>query len=600
LANHAETDVTPRGKITYFHFVVVALSLMLTLGAWKFSLAQVENRTDLRFAAERDSAIALIMDRMQKYEDALWAGVAAIRSHGGDISHADWNTFAHSLRIEEKYPGINGIGVIHYHTPQSLGPYLAEQRRQRPDYRVHPPHDQPIYMPITYIEPENINIAAIGLDVAHEINRRTAALASRDSGTAQITGPIVLVQDAASTPGFLFYVPFYRDETPGSFDDRQDQFRGAVYAPFVVHKLMEGLLAKELRNIRFSIEDGSETIYDEHSLDAPGADPDPMYTADVPISLYGREWVLHMRTDLSFRQANTYAQPTIILIAGLIVEVLIISVLILMSRANSRAVAYADKVTAELLAEKQKLTVVNSELSRKNDELEQFTYIASHDLKTPIRGISGLTEMIEEDLDDYFAQPKRNPDIRANLRKIHERVRHMDQLTRGILEFSQAGLQNEPPAALSLAETVTAMQSDFGLTADQICLCGDVTEVSVDISNFRRVLENLVGNAVKYHHDVPTLRINLSARRAGNHCEISVSDNGPGIDPKFHNRIFDVFQTLRTSNTKDSTGIGLAIVKKAVGIHGGTVRLTSSPGQGATFSFPWPLAPAFSEADHAA
>ena len=260
-------------------------------------------------------------------------------------------------------------------------------------------------MPITYIEPESTNAAAVGLDIAHETNRRTAALKARDTGIAQITGPIVLVQDAAKTPGFLFYAPIYAPGTPTNVAARQQGFQGAVYAPFVVHRLMEGLLAKDLRGVRFNIRDGDVLIYDELSQTDAEIDPNPMFTDQLSFDLYGRTWTLDIHSSLSFRKEASVVKPTLILLAGLIIEALIISLLFLMSQVNKRTVAYADQVTDELKQEKTKLVDTNALLMRKNDELERFAYVASHDLKTPIRGISGLTEMVQEDLEDYFASP---------------------------------------------------------------------------------------------------------------------------------------------------------------------------------------------------
>jgi signal transduction histidine kinase len=102
------------------------------------------------------------------------------------------------------------------------------------------------------------------------------------------------------------------------------------------------------------------------------------------------------------------------------------------------------------------------------------------------------------------------------------------------------------------------------------------------------VLENLVGNAIKYHDGLHPLRIAVSVRSSEDRLHFDIADNGPGIDPKFHTRIFDVFQTLRRANAPESTGIGLAIVKKLVELHGGRIAVTSEPGAGATFSFDWP------------
>ncbi len=572
-------------RISLLHIVVVSLSLMLTIGVWQYSKNQVQTRTEMRFNAATERAVGLIRDRMKKYEDALWSGVATIESHGGDMSYEEWQIFAETLEIEEKYPGINGIGIVHFVTQQSLDDYLTERRAERPGFAVYPAHEQDIFIPISFIEPEDINAAAVGLDLAHEVNRRTAALASRDTGSAQITGPIVLVQDVGHTAGFLFYAPYYRGAPPTRVEDRQTEALGMVYAPFVVRKLMEGLLAKDLRDIRFSISDNGEDIYGEHGTDDPLNDPQPMFSDEVNIELYGRTWTLDVRSNLAFREVNTYTQPTLILIGGLLIEALIISLLVLMSRANHRAVAYANTVTSELRAK-------SATLEKANAELEQFAYITSHDLKTPIRGIAGLTEMVQEDLEDYLKSPGANPEVGTNLDRILDRVGRMNALIKGVLEFSRIGTQSESEVSLVLSDAIEGLTSDFGIEPGQLVLSGDVEAVQFDTFNFRRILENLVGNAIKYHDGAKPLRIEVSVKDCGKRYRACVTDNGPGIEPRFHDKVFSVFQTLRDAGAPESTGIGLAIVKKTIEHHGGTITLASNAGKGAVFSFDWPKAAA--------
>jgi len=572
-----------------FHVIVIVMSLVMTLSAWQFSKRQLETRTSARFDVEREQVIALITARMLKYEDALWAGVSAIESHGADITFREWRAFASTLRIDEKYPGISGIGVIHYVTDNTLSDYMAKMQWERPPFNIHPAHGQPFYIPISFIEPEGPNSKAVGLDVAFEKNRREGALAARDSGEARITGPIYLVQNAAHTPGFLFYAPFYRGKAPTTLEERRDRIAGAVYAPFVTRKLVEGLLAKDLRGVHFSIMDAGETIYDEHATDDLLNDPDPMYRETVSIDVYGRTWALDLRTNLAFREANTYAQPTFILIGGLLIEGLIIALLVMMARANGRAVAYADKMTVALREESEKLTVANSALSSKNEELEQFAYVTSHDLKTPIRGIGGLTEMLQDDLQDYLASADANPDVNMNIQRIKDRVDRMHQLTGGIMEFSRVGRFGDSDAPVSLTEVVEAMRMDFGLTVEQLRLEGTIPTIYIDTFSFRRVIENLIGNAIKYHDDPQNLAIDVVAQSTQAGVTVAITDNGPGIDPKYHGKIFDMFQTLRGGRGPESTGIGLAIVKKAVERHGGRIAVTSSPGTGATFTFDWPM-----------
>ncbi|MGB3243530.1 MAG: CHASE domain-containing protein, partial [Sulfitobacter sp.] len=507
----SEIPLNTERNIKVFHIVVVCLSLMVTLFAWQFSKYQTREQISLRFEASRDTALALIVDRMAKYEDALWAGVAAVESHAGDIAFEDWRIFAKTLRIDERYPGINGIGVIHFHTSQTLDAYLTRQQQIRPDFRVFPAHDEAVYMPITFIEPQDTNAAAVGLDVAHEQNRRLAALASRDLATAQITGPITLVQDADSTPGFLFYAPLYKGVAPTTLKARREQFLGAVYAPFVVHKLMEGLLAKDLRDVRFSIRDAETMIYDEHAEQDTLTDLDPMFSQQVSLDLYGREWVVDLRTNLAFRGANTYAQSTRLLIAGLVIEALIIYLLFMMAHANKHAIQYADRVTAALRQKKAGLDSANKELSIKNAELEQFAYVASHDLKTPIRGIGGLTEMIEEDLEDYLKSPDANPEVGQNLMLIRDRVDRMNQLTKGIIDFARIDDFTQGGDALDLDQLLADLTLDLGLEKGQLRLAGDIHSIKRDAVNLRRVLENLISNAVKHHDGSCPLRIDVSA-----------------------------------------------------------------------------------------
>ena len=359
-------------------------------------------------------------------------------------------------------------------------------------------------MPITFIEPEDVNAAAIGLDVAHELNRRQAAFASADAGAAQITAPITLVQDEGATSGLLFYAPYYSAQgaKAETAEDRRARALGAVYAQFVVHKLMEGLLAKDLRSIRLSINNRDTVIYDEHGELEEGYDPNPMFAEKLILELYGRKWVVDIKTNLEFRAANSANQSTFVLIGGLVIEALIIALFVMMAQANKRAVDYADRVTADLRNETQQLDKVNKELSLKNEDIEQYAYVASHDLKTPLRGINGLTEMIEEDLAPYFTSSQANPEVKENLHMIRQRVQHMSRLTQGIMDFARVEGSPQIDDELDLDEVLSTLQFDLQLHDSQLSLRSDNPLVSVDVVNLRRVLENLVCNAVKYHDGI--------------------------------------------------------------------------------------------------
>lgn len=569
-------------KISSLHVLVVSLSLMMTIGAWLYSKQQVNLQIESRFEASKSRTIDLIVDRMSRYEDALWSGVAHVDALGADVTAASWKHFASSLNIEKKYPGVNGIGLIQFVDRQNLQAYMTARESEERDFSIFPEHDLDFLLPITFIEPENINAAAVGLDVAHETNRRTGLLASRDSGGAQITGPIFLVQDSGHTPGFLFYTPFYSDAAPTSLSERRDRFAGVVYAPFVVRKLVEGLLSKDLRDVRFSLRDGEQLIYNEHDPDEPLHDDAPLFTDTVELDMYGRIWTVDVRTNQAFRAQNSFDQPNLILAGGLIIEILVISMLVMLTRSNQQAHRYAEELTKELRAK-------TDHLEKANAEIEQFVYVASHDLKTPVRGIGFLADVIEEDLEEIIGPLAKHPEIKSQIDMIRERVSRMNDLTKGIMEFSRVGHRDSDAGEhLSVRKLIEDCVADFEVDATTVQCSSDVEFVRYDSHNFRRVMENLIGNALKYHPNPRIARIEVSIEDLGEHLRVAVKDDGDGIPAEFHEKIFDVFQTLRAGSGPESTGIGLAIVKKAIQRNGFDIWLSSSDGHGAEFKFDWP------------
>lgn len=202
------------GKFHNIHWVILCLSALLTVLAWYFANEQVNQKVEERFQRESNHIIELVKDRMTLYEQALWGVVSLYAASDKQFGHAEFKKYATRLHIDETYPGINGIGIIYHIKPAQLPSYLANKRVERPNFTIHPKHQQNEYWPITYIEPEQKNNKAIGLDMAFETNRYTAVKKARDTGLAQLTGPITLVQDDKNTPGFLFLLPFINIKPP--------------------------------------------------------------------------------------------------------------------------------------------------------------------------------------------------------------------------------------------------------------------------------------------------------------------------------------------------------------------------------------------------
>ncbi|MDW6094267.1 CHASE domain-containing protein [Vibrio rhizosphaerae] len=576
----------------WYHWAVISLSLILTFGAYYITERQTNLKITNQFEFQSQQIVELVQERMIRYEEALWAGVSALKMFPRDASREDWRTFAASLQIDQRFPGINGIGVIHYVPPQKLANYLAWQRESIPDYGLHPAHAEPEYWPITYIEPQSENRRAVGLDMAHEINRYTAAKKARDSQHANITGPITLVQDDQKTPGFLFYAPW---SSPGRPSDRYGEtdsdFKGLVYAPFIMYKLMDGTLKNVNRLVNFSIHDGDTLLYTELDSNAENLDADPLFQREITLKLYGREWRFHLQSTQLFRTQQSSAQPFVILFGGLTIDVLLFAIFFILARSNRNAIEYAQKVTASLKLRKEELEQASDDLRQKNwdleeanSELDQFAFVASHDLKAPLRGINQLALWIEED-----SEGKLTETTYAHLELMKNRISRLERLLDDLLAYSRVGRNKELPVSVNVASMIEDVfqllnhDHRFSLTVDA------PDEVVTTVATpLEQILRNLIGNTMK-HHDQEAGNIAIHVTQSPQSLHFEVKDDGPGIPVEHQEKVFELFHTLKPRDQVEGSGLGLSIIKKILERYHCPYQIQSDGKRGLTFSFSWPI-----------
>jgi signal transduction histidine kinase len=226
------------------------------------------------------------------------------------------------------------------------------------------------------------------------------------------------------------------------------------------------------------------------------------------------------------------------------------------------------------------------EINSANEELKSFAYVVSHDLKAPLRAISSLADWISTDYADKF-----NEEGKEQMRLLISRVHRMDGLINGILLYSRVGRVKESIVAVDthklVQDVINSLAPPSGM---KITIEDTLPTVMTEPTRIQQVFLNLLSNAIKYM-DKPEGRIRIACSADGKQWKFSVADNGPGIRQQHFEKIFQLFQTLAPRDRVESTGVGLALVKKIVEMYGGHIWLESTVGEGSTFYFTLPRTP---------
>jgi PAS domain S-box-containing protein len=229
------------------------------------------------------------------------------------------------------------------------------------------------------------------------------------------------------------------------------------------------------------------------------------------------------------------------------------------------------------------LITLNKEFKRSNEELEQFAYVASHDLQEPLRMISAYVQLIDKNI-----SRREYNDIGEFMRYVLEGVARMQALISDLLQLSRVNRKGKPFTRVDLDEVVKIATGHLTAKIAEntaVLTIPKMPFVTGDSFQLIRLFQNLVDNAVKFHAPDRKPEIEISVEDNDDHYLFAVKDNGIGIDDKFHNRIFVIFQRLHARSEYEGTGIGLAVCKKIVERHGGEIRVESKPGEGSTFYF---------------
>ena len=315
----------PIGQLPFAALLLLLMPLGLTFFAWQVISENDYLRGDAKFETLSIEGEKALENRLASYGNAL-LGAASFIQGSADVSRAEWRTYAETIRMRENFPGLNGIGWVQPVEAAALPEYLRRRRADgAPNFAIPPqPTGGPNYI-VSFVEPEDENRAALGLNIAFERKRLDAANLARDSGRPAITGLVMLVQDEGRTPAFLMLYPIYHRNMPtATTAERRAAFRGWTDGPLVARNFLASLTDRQDTDYRLRVYDGNAELPDSLVYaSSAAASKQPTFIKRSTVQVMQHQWLLVWESTPAFELAQRSTNPLYILVGGLLFTALL-------------------------------------------------------------------------------------------------------------------------------------------------------------------------------------------------------------------------------------------------------------------------------------
>lgn len=579
------------------------IPILVLLGGLLLSLAVAgvlhiesveQTRRDFERAA-RDRAMALELGIVNGL--LIGVSVAGLFAASQEVTREEFAAFSRFILGNTSY-----IRALQW-APQVMRDerdlFEANARSTVADYRLVelnadgqavPAGEREEYFPVYFVEPYQGNEAWIGFDLGSDAVRAQALTYAVEQQRPGTSGRVPLLRDAGAT-GVLTFLPAYRHPVPAdAVERRRESLLGMIVIVMDVPALVESSLAHlEPSGINFTLNDASAPAEERFLYHRLSGVPATTNTGAAParaaklsysdtLQVNNRRWTLEMEPAPGYFTTSVTLEVWLVF-GGMLAATLMLAAYLNLLRQRELGLRRDRAQLEALVAERTR------DLENTNRELETFSYSIAHDLRAPLRAISGFSQILLEDSRD-----KLEPEEQATLDRVVAASIHMARLIDDILELSRVNRGEVSRQSVDLSNIarniIERIETSAGERRGTVTwTIQDGLVAQGDPNMLMLLLDNLLGNAWKYSAQTAAPHIEFGAIRRDDENLFYVRDNGIGFDMKYAQTIFGVFQRLHSRDTFEGTGIGLATVQRIVARHAGRVWAESEPGAGATFFF---------------
>ncbi|HSX46866.1 MAG TPA: CHASE domain-containing protein [Patescibacteria group bacterium] len=560
-------------------FVIFLAMSCVTYWSWRASSSSLDRDIHTVTTAREAAAQDIIKQRLNTFEQILLGGAGLFRG-SDNVTQNEWQEYVATFHLQARSQEVAGLGYTQAISADEVPTLTQSFQEQNVDnFTIHPSTSNTTLTPITRLDPYLPD--RLGLDMSSDPIRRSVLEHSRDTGQAALTPPVSQIQpaDKPSVPVFLLFVPQYRDNVPAdSTAERRAALQGYVYAGFYTDDFFANLFHKTANDhdIAFQISadnSGQEQVFYETPNYAQLTQQRDRQSDTRAVDFYGQRWLIHYAFGIdTLVSEQRRATPVWTWIIGLMLAFLLADVIYLLLKARASELALQKEMDIDVA----------------KDELLS---LASHQLRTPATTVKQYLGMVLQGFagtvpKNQIALLEKAYDGNERQLYIINEMLHVAKVDAGRITLAKT----ETDLVALVEEVVSEQQQDLESVGHSLKmhLPKRPMLLSVDAHMLRMALENLLSNAIKY--TPPGGKLVVSLRRKKTHVEISVQDNGIGIEAEDFPKLYKLFTRLdnKLTQTISGTGVGLYLAKHLIELHHGHLRVASIPGKGSTFTITLP------------